>query len=41
MPARAPKHLSDAAAAKLTAQALDLVVFVRQQPVPMGSPAGS
>ena len=29
---QSPKHLSDAATAKLTAQALDLVVFVRQQP---------
>ena len=37
---QSPKHLSDAAAAKLTAQALDLVVFVRQQPA-AGAPAGS
>src|ERR1035437_3314151 len=29
---QSPKHLSDAATAKLTAQALDLVVFVPQQP---------
>ena len=33
---QSPKHLSDAATAKLTAQALDLVVFVRQQPVANG-----
>ena len=33
---QSPKHLSDAATAKLTAQALDLVVFVRQQPVADG-----
>jgi pilus assembly protein CpaF len=34
---QSPKHLSDAAAAKLTAQALDLVVFVRQQPATGGA----
>jgi Flp pilus assembly CpaF family ATPase len=33
---QSPKHLSDAAAAQLTAQALDLVVFVRQQPAGSG-----
>ena len=33
---QSPKHLSDAAAAKLTAQALDLVVFLRQQPATDG-----
>jgi Flp pilus assembly CpaF family ATPase len=33
---QSPKHLSDSATAKLTAQALDLVVFVRQQPTAGG-----
>ena len=33
---QSPKHLSDEATAKLTAQALDLVVFVRQQPAAGG-----
>src|ERR1019366_4553975 len=34
---QSPKHLSDAATAKLTAQALDLVIFVRQQPATGGA----
>ena len=34
---QSPKHLSDNAAAQLTAQALDLVIFVRKRPDSLGS----
>ena len=33
---QSPKHLSDQAAAQLSAQALDLVIFVRKRPDPSG-----